>query len=207
MFAHSHSLTVRRAFTLLELLLTLALVVLIAGMAWPALSHAFDGQKLRRSADLFRADLARARNEAMKSGQIVMFRAVLATSRYELRPFALRDDQPESASESPPVNSSQNTSPASSAPSELAANIVFESVTTRDSHRSDQAAASTDRAPAVNENWSPPLLFYADGTCSSSTITLRNDRRDFLSLEIRGLTGAVRSGELQSNPGGEQTRE
>ena len=64
----------RQAFTLVEVMLTLCLMVIVAGLAWPVLIGGFANQRLRSAADQIRAEWVAARVEAMDSGRTYLFR-------------------------------------------------------------------------------------------------------------------------------------
>jgi len=76
----------RRAFTLIELLLVLALVVAMAGLIVPALG-VFDDEYLRQAADQVRGDWTAARVEAMTSGLTQVFRYEIETGQYVIQPW------------------------------------------------------------------------------------------------------------------------
>ena len=76
----------RRAFTLNELLLVLALVVAMAGLIVPTLG-VFDDEYLRQAADQVRGDWTAARVEAMTSGLTQVFRYELETGEYVIQPW------------------------------------------------------------------------------------------------------------------------
>nr|MBC8875895.1 hypothetical protein [Planctomycetota bacterium] len=58
----------------MEMMLVLAVMVAVAGLAYPAIQGAMDDQRLRRAGDLVRAEWARARVTAMKTGRMHVFR-------------------------------------------------------------------------------------------------------------------------------------
>ena len=76
----------RRAFTLVEVLLTLAIVVIISGLAWVSLQGPFARQRLRSAADAVRSEWCQARVDAMKSGHTYSFRYKVRGSHYHLGP-------------------------------------------------------------------------------------------------------------------------
>ena len=60
----------RPAFTLIEVILTLCLLVIISALAWPQLGKTFSNQRLRKAADVVRTQWCKARVEAMRMGSM-----------------------------------------------------------------------------------------------------------------------------------------
>lgn len=77
-----------RAFTLVELLLVLALVGLLAALAAPSLSGTLARVRLDAAASQVRTAWADARLEAMRTGEPVAFQCRLGTNQYALSPLA-----------------------------------------------------------------------------------------------------------------------
>ena len=63
-----------RGFTLLELLMVLAVIVVVMSIAAPALQDVLFAQHIKMAGEQLRTDFGRARIMAMKSGRIVSFR-------------------------------------------------------------------------------------------------------------------------------------
>lgn len=80
------------AFTLVEVLITLSLLVLLASIAWPAMQSQITASQLPESAERVRSALAMARCEA-----------VMEHRRFRIR-FAKGDQQPKIEYESDPIN-------------------------------------------------------------------------------------------------------
>lgn len=59
----------RRGFTLLELMLVLAIMVILVALTFPALKAQYKQQKLSAAADTYRAALLQARSHAIDEGQ------------------------------------------------------------------------------------------------------------------------------------------
>ncbi len=72
------------AFTLIEVMLTLCLLVIISAMAWPQLEKTFSGQRLRKAADIVRTAWSKARIEAMRTGSIRVFRYEISGNKYRI---------------------------------------------------------------------------------------------------------------------------
>ncbi len=73
---------VRRGFTLLELTLVLALLVVISAMVWPAFEKPLASERLRRGADKVRAEWTRTRVRAMTTGSPHVFRYQPLTNQF-----------------------------------------------------------------------------------------------------------------------------
>jgi prepilin-type N-terminal cleavage/methylation domain-containing protein len=195
----------RRAFTLLELLIVLALLVAIAAIATPAVVYFSHTQQLRHSGELIRAAWARARVQAMKSGRVHVFRYEPDGSHYSIDYWmadddaleagddsALREAQPDAADLTAP--DPELTFDDSSA--SLADGVRFFVGQTLADARSAQveaeiAASEPATANASQSPWSPPVLFYSDGTTSPAEIVLVNRRNHAVRISLRGLTGVV----------------
>ena len=66
-----------RAFTLLEVVIVLVLVVILSGLAYNALMRPMAARRLQLAADQIRAEWVRARNRAMANGQTYCFQCEL----------------------------------------------------------------------------------------------------------------------------------
>jgi len=69
-------------FTLLELLVTLALVGLLAGLAMPAMGRLLDTARLRSATEAFSQELQQARNHALTHQKSVYFSLSIAADRW-----------------------------------------------------------------------------------------------------------------------------
>ncbi len=80
-------------FSLLELLLTLALVGTLVGIAVPAMGRLLDTARLRSAAEALAQDLAEARNHALSHQQTTYFSLSVSSQRwcYGWREFAACD--------------------------------------------------------------------------------------------------------------------
>jgi len=87
------SLPTRRSdlhgFTLLEMLIVLAILSAMATMAWPALRKELDKRQLRSAAKQVQRELASARNRAVKTGQVLEFRYQLNRGQFRIDAITL----------------------------------------------------------------------------------------------------------------------
>ena len=188
--------------TLLELLLVLTILVIVAGMTWPALSHPMAHQRLRKSADEVRAQWTQARIKAMSNGQINVFRYTLDENRYTIDV----QNAPEFVQDSETLDAYgiqapfQETASVVQAPERTlrGEQIVFSGGETEFDTRADLVCPVVGNVYDTQTQWSDPILFFPDGTTSTATLRLRNEYDDEIELTLRGLTGTVKIGETYS---------
>ena len=196
----------RRAVTLIELILTLCLLVVIAALAVPALDKPFANQRLRTAADKVRVAWCRARVDAIRTGRVHAFRYAVEGDRYCCEPLAEPSvfDEPFAPVEAVATDPVVAVQPAEE---KLPEGITFvasetladtrEMMFATDTQTSGQASG---QAPLeIGSAWSAPILFYPDGTSSTAVLRLKNDSNRCVDLELRGLTGVVKVGELFSD--------
>src|SRR5689334_2915931 len=74
------------AFTLLEVVLTLSILVAMAAMTWPLIHGVFQSQKLRTAADRVVSGFNKARSLAMESGEPQAFRFQVGAASFTIEP-------------------------------------------------------------------------------------------------------------------------
>ena len=184
----------RRAFTLVEVLLTLAIMVIIAGVAWTALQRPLARQRLRSAADTVRTELCQARVDAMKSGHTYSFRYMVHGDRYHFGP---QGDASQADSAAPAQHSAATDDETlgdeplpPSVDKTLPRGIRFLSA----DGGGELAAMGDDPQAQSAENgdaWSDPIYFYADGSTSDARLLLAASRHAAMRLLLRGVTGSV----------------
>jgi type II secretory pathway pseudopilin PulG len=100
-----------QAFSLVELLLVLALMAAVAALAWPTVRRQFDNYRLKTAADMVRTEWCLARIEAMRSGCVCTFRNSREGNRF------FTQHATDSVASSSPARSSASSSASPSAPS------------------------------------------------------------------------------------------
>ena len=182
----------RRAFTLMEMLLVLAIMVIVASMTLPALRGPMENQRLRKAGDLIRAEWAKARVRAMKTGRIHVFRYQTDGESYGVEPWYAADDDQTSTNDSNRqsggVAALQETLP-------LPDNISFAGGDTTSDSRSLHIEQNMGGAGGAAAR---PILFYPDGTSSTARVLLTNRRQTFVMVNLRGLTGIAQVSDLLS---------
>jgi prepilin-type N-terminal cleavage/methylation domain-containing protein len=88
----------RKGYTLMELICVLAIIAIIAGLAYPTISTMFGNYVLRAASDKVRAGWVRARAHAIEEGQRYRFAVVPGKGNFRIAP-----DSPEYWSGSMPA--------------------------------------------------------------------------------------------------------
>lgn len=188
----------RLAFTLLEVVIVLVLVVILSGVAFNALMRPMAARRLQLAADQIRAEWIRARNRAMANGQTYYFQCELGGNGYVLVPYDA--SVPGTDVYDPSMGTQDMTDvplmqiPGGGSRKELPEKITFVDVQVE----GGELTAAITEDPTFS---SPPsdgssILFFPDGTTSSALITLENEFGRRIDISLRGLTGAVLVGEL-----------
>jgi prepilin-type N-terminal cleavage/methylation domain-containing protein len=191
----------RSAFTLIEIMLVMAIMVALAALSAPALRGVMRRQTLQAAADAVRADLTRAHVQAMKTGRVQVFRAEIGGRKYKVEPYIGGDDAIES------IAGAQDTS------GKVYGAGVFDPTAAVVSQRElpegtsfiEGDAIAASRSASIQAElyelgqdaaWCEPILFYPDGTCSDAHVVVGNEQQVGMRLDLRGLTGVVTLGEI-----------
>jgi prepilin-type N-terminal cleavage/methylation domain-containing protein len=193
--------SLRRGLTLVEVMLVLALVVIMAAFTWPALERPMAGHSLRKAADVVRTEWVRTRVKAMSTGQTYLFRCAAGCGRYVIQCQAgsqpVADELLNRDLAGPPETPDALSSTA------VDEGCLPEGITFfANDPQLDAAADSAAQLPVDSSLgglvWSDPVLFYPDGTTSTARLQLKNEYDRAIELSLRGLTGTVTVGEVQS---------
>ncbi len=192
-----------RAFTLLELLVVLGLIVLIFSIGFPSVHRMFVHGELKAGVRQLQGELYRTRLEAMKSGKPFVFRCEFGTANFEVVPKSIFDN----------LQQNQTGLGAVAVGPELletGTNSGFDDPFTTESSAPNQPTVSTSCGDLYRKTlngsvvfgfplgvgapgWSPPIFFYPNGRTSETTFVLRTvGQYDFRQeLRLRGLTGTA----------------
>ena len=186
--ARSHHST-RSGYTLLELLIVLAIILIVSVMAAPALMERVRSGNVREAAQHVTEVLAAARTYAIDTGVDYHFRFEAGGNNV----VAIPAEPSESLGNS-------NGSDTESADLFFRTTKLSESIVLQYSHDS-KSGTETLKGPAfgnlensgelVSKNWSEPILFRFDGSSETMTFRVMDKEQRSCDVSVRGLTGAI----------------
>ncbi len=189
----------RSGFTIAEILLVLAVLVVISGLIFPPVLRLMADQPLKEGAERARLQLANVRFKALDSNSAWQFRFEPGGRHYLWMP------QESAASTASTGSASGNTAAATASAGavqsgpqtgELPKGIVFASdmngVPFGVEHIPAELVMGSSNSYALTQvAWSVPLTFQPDGSAADSELAVVDARNKQMRLIVRGLTGGV----------------
>jgi prepilin-type N-terminal cleavage/methylation domain-containing protein len=164
----------RRGYTLLEMLLVLALLVILGALAYPSIDGMYGGVKLRAGADGVRGALMQARGHAIDETRAYRFAVIPGRGSYRVAP-----DSPDYWSGGDPPAPADPNNPPLVLEDKLPTGIVFV--------LGGGASGSGDAG-----SWAPVVTFLPEGPASADVdITIRLEGGRPLVVRVRAMTGTV----------------
>ena len=199
---HNHS-QLRGGFSLVELLIVMAVLAAVAELVLPSMRGPLDKSRLTGAAKDLQASLAKARSLAIREGLHVVFRYEISGDRYiiERAPDVLNAlitvlEDPSGATTTPsglatesaeaPAQPIDETSASSSTSltlreGQLPVGVTFAEPVVSGSIPSDPSATGLKR-------WSDPIRFEPSGRTQDVTIRVAGQRDFVVDVTLRGLT-------------------
>lgn len=191
-------------FTLLELLLAMAVLAAIAAVSIPHFDLLLGDRRLVRGGEQIRIEMTRLRVESMRQGRVMMLEAMSGGNSIRFKPYesvadaieAIDQTGSQSALLSGATQGTLTTiaSESSEQTIELPALVTVESVGVVSASRGFEIEQSllSDQA----NGWSRPILFYPDGSTSTAAVVLRLESTGHLTVKLRGITGEATVGQV-----------
>src|SRR5436190_8476455 len=179
----------RSAFTLLEILLVLAILVTLAMLAVPLFYRSIRDATLRSAGEQVRTEWNKSHILAMKKGRTYVFTFQPGGRKYKIEPYTAESDTLDAVSNTntfaPPPE------PAKDDPNsrmQLPEGIKFLEGLTVEEERAKIVEAAMGMSGGGGE-WSKPILFYPDGVSSDAWLVVADEHQSAIRVELRGLTG------------------
>lgn len=205
----------RPAFTLFEMVLVIVVLVAVAALTWPSLSRIYGHYQLQQSAQVAQVRLMAARIHALETGTPYQFRFEPGGRRFIMLP----DDLPPanagatsggtSSTAATAATSGTSTGPMIAVP-KIAGVLPSESSRFEGANMNSavpganvvggsqlpeawlQGLPDIDKLRPVM--WSPPIVFYPDGSSQAAEFMVRDKHDRGIRIIIRALTGGVTLG-------------
>jgi Tfp pilus assembly protein FimT len=187
-------------FSLIEIVLVLAILVAMGAIVAPTMGEAFQRQKLQAAVQSLRSEWERARLTAMRNGQTQVFTCEPGTSNYSLQPYLAEGDIVNAAVgatvavggvlATPQLDGSVtfDATPAGGSVKQLDDDVLFVSCAVS----TDMRAISVTQAQGgltAQGALSQMVLFYPDGTTSTAEVVVQSPSGSARCVRMRGLTG------------------
>ncbi len=181
----------RRGYTLIEVLLVVAVVAAFAAIVWPPLLRMYKDYRLREAAERVRAALAKAHLLALDQGVTYQFRFEPEGRHYVVLPYEQESDQAAEETEDTTDSTSGSTSFSWQLPEDMTFGEDVEVDAVYTSLTDDQLSALGDARALEGVSWSAPLLFYPDGTATDGQFEVLSGTERYVEMTLRGLTSSV----------------
>jgi prepilin-type N-terminal cleavage/methylation domain-containing protein len=173
----------RRAFTLLEMMLVMALVAMLASLIVPGIRNFYKGEKLMAATDGVRAAAAQARLHAIDEGIPYRLSVVPGRGNYRAAPDNNEAWNQGAEGEFPTIEGV--------VPPDIALRVQFQGqAISVDSE--EESAVSFDLGDVPEDAWSVVAVFRPDGTADRTVEIICSTAHSLpLSITLRGLTGTT----------------
>ncbi|MBI1348463.1 prepilin-type N-terminal cleavage/methylation domain-containing protein [bacterium] len=194
----------RRGYTLVELLLALALLGVLASVTVPSAMRLFFRSQLTGAMEDVRAQLAGTRVRAIESGLVYQFRFEPEGRYYMSVPFEreIEASDPNATGTGATTGIGKFTRFAGQLPDGFR---FVDCCSGSGAIGGELDAAVFGELPNADElanvSWSPPILFYADGSAGDAAFELVDGQAQYVKLQVRGLTGATSVSLIQDRGG------
>jgi prepilin-type N-terminal cleavage/methylation domain-containing protein len=174
----------RRAYTLMEVLLVMGVMVMLAAIGYPAIDSFYVGVRVEASSDAVRAAWSEAQAHAVNEGRPYRFSVVPGKGNYRVAP----DSADYWAGSTPEADDPEN--PPLVLEKSLPRGLIF--TVNGEAPFDGNGETSLPDDGVASGQWSTMAVFLPDGTArDDADVTLRLDGARPITLHLRSLTGVV----------------
>lgn len=178
----------QRGFTLVEVILVVAIAVMVAGIGVAFFTRSYSAQNLKKGADLVRTEFGKARVRTMRTGDIHAFFFVPGSNQFTVAKYTEQQEL-DMTDISNPTNLGQYQFFKGLLPTDVffsAGDIVADS----------QAQLADELAGSTGSGGVQRILFYGDGTSQNAKLTLTHKNGSSIQVTLRGITGVASVGRV-----------
>lgn len=187
-------------FTLMEIALVLAIIVVIGAIAAPMFHGTLENERLRKAAELVAADWTNTRALAMELGETQVWMCQTADGSYSSSSY-VQTAGLTAGDASNMVAAATGLSPTTGGSTSSFGNKLPEDVTISDVLVSEaDTVATMTEASMGSESGTAMVFFYADGTSSTVRLTVANSSGRSIAVQMNGIAGTVRVARAEGSP-------
>lgn len=194
----------RAAFTMVELLLVLAVLVALVAITWPSFQRLYGDHTLLDGAEQARLQMAATRTRAIESGIAYQFRWEPSGRWFLSLPFEPELDAPAEGA----AGDNLTTLTARNFAGELPETLSFISEQqgpVGESLPPELFSRFVEAEKLAAIGWSPAVIFLPDGSAVDGDLVIGDQQGRRISLTLRGVTGSVRVSPLRTEAAGNGT--
>lgn len=189
----------------MELLLSLAVFAAIASVVIPQFTGLLGDRGLVRAGNQIQIRMLQLRVQAMREGRVMMMEGKADDGSIRTRPYYSMADSTETMDQSgsqsalltgaDQANAIMTTQdPEATETMEMPEGVVFQGVLVASAARALEIEQASQGM--MSSGWSRPVLFFPDGTTSTARLTLTDPLTGTIDIDLRGITGDARVGEI-----------
>jgi prepilin-type N-terminal cleavage/methylation domain-containing protein len=189
----------RRGYTLFEMMIVLALMLIVAGLSIPSIQSMYSDSQLQAGVDQVRSAWAGMRSHAISEGQPYRFSVAVNGTDFRAAP-----DRPEYWGGGDPPAPADANNPPLVIQGALPKGIRF-TIDASDHGSADPSTASTSAPSTSSGAWSTEAVFLPDGTAQQDveiTLRLPDSGATPIAIQLRALTGGVTTHRLTATTAG-----
>jgi len=175
----------------MEMMLALAILLAVAGISLPVVVWLSGEHKLKQEAQEIRIKLTGARIHAIDAGVIHQFRYEPHGNRFLIVPYEKTSDDSQDVDAAVADGDSQPSHSSAELPEGMTFQAVESDEFAVEPISEDWLTGLANASQLASADWSPPLLFYPDGSSIDAAFEIIDEKQRSIRISVRGLTGAV----------------